>query len=163
MVTPRSGSISGTIFEDANKNDVRDASESPLANIYVALFRDLNNDGVLDAADDPDGDGLGFDDAVEATNSDINGSYNFDAPNGNYLVYVNANDADLVGRAYGGVTNVPNDPLNNRRNADINGANILSGLDYPFDRANISGTIFEDTNRKTISEIILKIRCLIFL
>ncbi|MEL7078980.1 MAG: GEVED domain-containing protein [Cyanobacteria bacterium J06582_2] len=151
-IASRLGNISGTIFEDANQNDIRDGSESPLANILVALFPDLNNDGILNSDDDPDGDGLGFDDAVSVGNSDLNGNYSFDAPDGNYLVYVNTNDSDLVGRVYGGVINVPNDPLNHRRNADINGANTLSGLDYPFNPANISGTIFEDVNKNDIRD-----------
>ena len=67
-------------------------------------------------------------------NSNANGDYGFTVSDGNYLVFVNINDNDLVGRTYGGVIGVPNNQLNNNRNADINGANILSGLDYPFDQ-----------------------------
>ncbi len=125
--------ISGTIYEDANKNDVQDSGEAGLANITVALFPDLNNDGIIN--DDANGDGaVNGNDALAIINSDIDGNYAFNAPDGNYVVFVDTNDSDLVGRTYGGTTNSPNDPLNDRRNADISGANIVSGLDYPFDQ-----------------------------
>ena len=127
--------ISGTIFEDVNQNNVKDSFESPLSSVFVALFPDLNDNGSIDLGDDTNGDNqITVADAFATINSDIDGNYGFNAPDGNYIVFVNTNDADLVGRTYGGVTGVPNNPLNDRRNADINGSNIVSGLDYPFDQ-----------------------------
>ncbi|MEO1800338.1 MAG: GEVED domain-containing protein [Cyanobacteria bacterium J06629_2] len=132
-IAPANGNISGTIFDDANRNDVRDSSEDPLADIFVALFRDLNNDGIIN--DDADGDGrITFADAVASQDSDANGNYGFNVADGNYIVFVDLNDTDLAGRTYGGVTGTPNDPLNARRNADVSGSNIAVGLDYPFER-----------------------------
>ena len=76
---------------------------------------------------------LDIDDAIASTLTDSSGAYQFNRPNGNYLVEVDLNDSDLTGFSYGGVTGVANDPLNTPRNADIAGANISTGLDFPFD------------------------------
>nr|MDJ0724861.1 SdrD B-like domain-containing protein [Prochloraceae cyanobacterium] len=112
--------ISGRVFEDTNLDDIQNGGETGLSDITVFLFNDIGNDGTPDGA------------AIATTVTDFAGDYGFNVPNGNYLVQVDTNDPDLVGRPYGGVTGNPNDPLNLTRNADINN-NILFDLNYPFD------------------------------
>ncbi|MDB5302334.1 MAG: Cna B-type [Phycisphaerales bacterium] len=48
-VTPGTGSITGTVFNDVNGNGVQDAGESPVANATV--FLDLSHLGTLDPVD----------------------------------------------------------------------------------------------------------------
>lgn len=66
------GSISGAVFNDANNNAARDASEQGLAGVTVYL--DLNQDGKLDPGD-------------PTATTDINGNYTFaNLVDGSYVV-----------------------------------------------------------------------------
>lgn len=66
------GSISGSVFNDANNNGVRDVGEAALAG--VAVYLDLNHDGKLDPGD-------------PTATTDANGNYTFaNLVDGNYVV-----------------------------------------------------------------------------
>src|SRR5262249_19132372 len=68
---PTSGTISGTVFQDINRNGVRDAGEPGLAGQTV--FLDLSGSGVLESAD-------------PTTTTDAAGSYQFTVSPGTYTV-----------------------------------------------------------------------------
>ncbi|NES63808.1 MAG: hypothetical protein F6K24_00080 [Okeania sp. SIO2D1] len=62
QIIPTTGSISGTIFNDANSNQLFDTGETGLANVTV--FLDLNQNGILDTTE-------------TATTTNESGSYTF--------------------------------------------------------------------------------------
>ncbi|MGC1217498.1 MAG: SdrD B-like domain-containing protein [Phormidesmis sp.] len=126
--------IAGTVFEDFDGNNIQNGSEFGLQSVTVSLFQDLNNDGNLDSSDDTNADGsIDSSDSVAITVTDFDGKYGFNVADGNYLVLVDSADSSLGNRPYGGVTNTPNNPLNNPRNADVSGASVATGLDFPYD------------------------------
>ena len=125
--------ISGVLFLDNDGNDAL-GSEPGVPNVTVHLYEDLNNDGILDVNDDQNGDGiLDGNDSIASDVTDSSGAYSFQALDGNYLIQPDINDPDIVNYAYGGVINTANDPLNNPRNVDVNGADVTTGLDFPYD------------------------------
>ena len=126
--------IAGTVFEDFDGNNIQNGSEFGLQSVTVSLFRDLNNDGNLDINDDTNADGsIDSSDSVAITVTDIDGKYGFNVANGNYLVLADSADSSLGNRPYGGVTNTPNNSLNNPRNANVSEASVATGLDFPYD------------------------------
>ena len=81
-------SISGTVWLDQDGDGVRDAAEMPADDITVALYRDLNGNGALDAADTRMG----------ALSTDVNGEYTFaNLPNGMYIAQVTDANGWLTG------------------------------------------------------------------
>ena len=81
-------SISGTVWLDQDGDGVRDAAEMPADDITVALYRDLNGNGALDAADTRMG----------ALSTDVNGEYTFaNLPNGMYIAQVTDANGRLTG------------------------------------------------------------------
>ncbi len=126
--------VAGTVFEDFDGNNAQNGSEFGLPGITVSLFQDLNNDGSLNSSDDTNADGrIDSSDSVAITVTDVDGKYGFNVSDGNYLVLVDSADSDLGNRPYGGVTNSPNNALNNPRNADVSGSSVATGLDFPYD------------------------------
>jgi len=126
--------VAGTVFEDFDGNNAQNGSEFGLPGITVSLFQDLNNDGSLNRSDDTNADGrIDSSDSVAITVTDVDGKYGFNVSDGNYLVLVDSADSDLGNRPYGGVTNSPNNALNNPRNADVSGSSVATGLDFPYD------------------------------
>jgi len=126
--------IAGTVFEDFDGNNTQNGSEFGLQSVTVSLFRDLNNDGNLDSSDDTNADGsIDSSDSVAITVTDNDGNYGFNVADGNYLVLVDSADTSLGNRPYGGITNTPNNFLNNPRNADVSGASVATDLDFPYD------------------------------
>ena len=126
--------IAGTVFEDFDGNNIQNGSEFGLQSVTVSLFQDLNNDGSLNLSDDTNADGrIDSSDSVAITVTDFDGNYGFNVADGNYLVLVDSADTSLGNRPYGGVTNTPNNLLNNPRNADVSGASVAIGLDFPYD------------------------------
>jgi len=70
--SPVAGSISGTVFNDANGNSVLDNSETGIANITV--YNDVNNNGKMDAGE-------------LSTSTDASGNYVLSGlPAGNYKI-----------------------------------------------------------------------------
>lgn len=135
--------VSGVLFLDNDGNDAF-GTEPGLANVTVHLYEDLNNDGILDLNDDQNGDGvIDTNDSIASDVTDSNGAYSLQALDGNYLIQPDINDPDLLDYTYGGVTNTANDPLNNPRNIDINGSDVTTGLDFPYD-VSTNGTDFGD-------------------
>ncbi len=81
-------SLSGTIFEDANDNAALNSGEPFIESTAVTLYRDLNNNGVIDAADSKFGSII----------TDNTGFYQFDGiPAGNYLVSSNIDNTRVAG------------------------------------------------------------------
>ena len=64
------GKISGTVFNDANRNKKRDAGEAGLAGVVVDLYLDVNGKLTFDLK----------------TSTDASGNYQFIAPAGTYVV-----------------------------------------------------------------------------
>ncbi len=125
--------VSGVLFLDNDGNNAVNA-EPGIENVTVHLYEDLNNDGILDLNDDQNGDGiLNANDSIASDVTDSTGAYSFQALDGNYLIQPDVNDPDLLNYSYGGVANTANDPLNNPRNVDVNGADVTTGLDFPYD------------------------------
>ncbi|NQV13505.1 MAG: DUF11 domain-containing protein [Parcubacteria group bacterium] len=74
------GKISGSVWNDSNQDDSKDADEVGLADINVKLFEDSNSNDVLDADSDL---------YVTVTNTDANGDYSFSGLSAKrYLVVV---------------------------------------------------------------------------
>ena len=112
IITPNGGStISGTVFNDVNGNDVFDTGEPLLGNMSVWLQL-VNADGSINPF------------KLDATTNAV-GVYQIGGlADGNYQLTVDDNDADLPDAHVVGGTN----PLF----ITINGANI-SNADFPFD------------------------------
>jgi len=73
------GSIGDYLWLDANNDGIQDVGEEPLEGIKVKLYRDLDNDGVIDPTD-PE---------VDEVLTDADGLYTFDGlPFANYIVMV---------------------------------------------------------------------------
>lgn len=81
-------SLSGTIFEDANDNASLNSGEPSIESALVTVYRDLNNNGVIDAADSQFG----------VIRTDNTGFYQFDGlPAGNYIVSSNIDNTRVAG------------------------------------------------------------------
>ena len=73
-------SISGTVWNDANRNGAVDSGEEGIKGVTVTLYQDVNGDGKLDAGDT----------ALSQTYTDSNGGYAFSGlPAGSYIVVEN--------------------------------------------------------------------------
>ncbi len=131
------GQIGDTVFLDADRDGIQDAAEAGIASITVTLYEDSNNDGLIGAGD-----------AVVATvetNSD--GGYLFrDLPAGNYLVDVDAADADLPTDGNGDqyILSTANDP----QQVTLATANdVFLDADFGFTPGGVIGdTIWRDDN-----------------
>ncbi len=116
-------SIGNQVWFDANNDGIIDPDESPIANVWVELFTDNDNDGV---PDDINGDGIiDVNDAVATTGTDANGMYLFDGlPAGKYIVGIPPMEWEpgqpLVGWA-------PSTPVSTDPNDDVDNDNNGSG------------------------------------
>ncbi len=88
-----SSSIGDTLYYDWSGDGIQQpASEEGIKNVTVRLYRDANNNGVIDAGSDP---------FVAATVTSINGTYLFSSlPAGNYIVAVDTADPDFPASMY---------------------------------------------------------------
>ena len=69
-------SISGTVWNDANRNGTADPDEVGVKGVTVALYKDANNNGEIDPGE-----------AVSHTQTDNKGGYAFSGlPAGSYVV-----------------------------------------------------------------------------
>lgn len=87
---PDANTISGTVFQDAGKDGGTYIlnTDVPVENIRVNLYRDNNNNGVIDTNDA----------LLASTDSAADGSYSFETQlTGNFVVAVDTADADLPG------------------------------------------------------------------
>ena len=88
--------LSGKVFSDTNQDSNFNNSDSETANVTVRLFRDLNNDGVLNNNDDTNNDGVLDDgDILTTRETDNSGNYSFDL-NATGAFIVNVDSADLT-------------------------------------------------------------------
>jgi uncharacterized repeat protein (TIGR01451 family) len=86
------GTIGDLVWNDANGNGLKDASESGLINVTITLYEDNNGNGVIDAADA----------VVGTATTDSAGNYAFyNLPVGRYLVDVDQTDAQIPTDPYG--------------------------------------------------------------
>ena len=140
----RPGSISGTVFSDANGNQVRDAGESALAGVTVDLYLDRNNSGTLTNTDAP---------VLLTTTTDAQGNYSFDglAP-GRY--WTSVGDTIVVGGQTLTHTTTDQDgstPGGTQRSpVVITGSESFAGQDFGYrltTLADVNGTVFNDFNR----------------
>ena len=123
-IAPLNGiSLSGTLFEDRNRDDLLTSSEPGLPS--GTIVRLLN----------------GSDPSIEisTTTTDANGRYSFpNISNGNYIVQVDT-------------TTVPSNYLigtNKNIAATVSNASVV--VNFPFDVVNIAGTVFEDFDGSNI-------------
>ena len=132
--------ISGTLFEDTNKNGEKDSDESGISNVKVGLYKDFDRDGIIDE-----------DDIVQEVDSDENGNYIFSVPpnlkisRGDYVVIIDTNDSDIP----------ENLELNgaNPRDAFMDNQNV-EGVDFPFIKKTycLGDMIWEDSNNNGIQD-----------
>jgi len=131
-----SGSIGDTVFLDTNGDGIKGSLESGISNVAVALYRDTNNNGVIDS---------GVDALVATTTSGANGAYLFSGlAAGDYLVDVDQNAAaipnDAQGNKYRRTTTDPHD-------VTLAAGQAYLAADFGFAApATIGDTVFFDSN-----------------
>ena len=143
------GSIGNSVFHDRNSDGDRDAGESGIEGVQVALWEDINGNGIIEP---------GIDNRLRTTRTDENGNYTFTGlPDGDYLVELTAANFAagqvLEGTASTAGANPP--PTDNVAQVSplaitLGGGTTQVqyadfGIDSGIDRT-LSGTTFEDTN-----------------
>ncbi|MGG9972476.1 SdrD B-like domain-containing protein [Ferruginibacter sp. SUN002] len=99
--------VGNNVWNDQNNNGLKDAGEAGIAGATVNLYRDANNDNVVDGA------------AIATTTTDASGNYSFcSLTPGNYIVGV------VIPTGYAPSTTNGGDPDNDTDN-DNNGKNIV--------------------------------------
>ncbi|MCX6930348.1 MAG: hypothetical protein NT154_45140, partial [Verrucomicrobia bacterium] len=134
------GQIGDYVWWDANRNQIPDNGETPIANAFVMLYVDANNNGILDV--------LNGDYQIAATMTDVNGYYHFNnLPPGKYLVDV-YEDSFSVGGARVAVPTTPEVQYKN-----LAAGETYLGADFGyFVGAFIQGNVFWDANRDTVPD-----------
>ena len=136
--------ISGVVYDDASAdNNTFDAADSPIANVTLGLFRDLNTDGIPQPGE-----------FVATTVTFVDGSYAFPVqPNGSYLV-AEANPAGAVSDAdVDGAGNGNDLVAVALAGSDVAGVNFL---DDGLVLSQITGSVTDGTN--PIPGVILTLR-----
>ena len=119
-------SLTGKVFSDPDRDGSFNSGDTATPNATVRLFRDLNNDGVLDNSDDINNDGVLDDGDILATQeTDADGNYSF---------VINAAGAFIV--------NVDPADLPNAANFTTSGGNNIATADF----GTASGTTIGDRN-----------------
>ncbi|NNL70140.1 MAG: DUF11 domain-containing protein [Acidimicrobiia bacterium] len=92
LAGPLANTITGTVYLDANVDAVFDAGDTGTGGHTVDLYRDVNGDGMLTAADDVTFDGtLDSDDILATRTTDGSGFYSFTVgASGAFIVEVDA-------------------------------------------------------------------------
>ena len=115
--------VSGTVYEDTNRNNNLNTSEPKLPNVTVKLLNNSDNS------------------VIATTTTQSNGTYSFtDIANGNYKIQVDTNDNDIPSGYTLGTTN---DLPITVSGSDITNKNF--GFDKPI-KLTISGTVFSDAD-----------------
>jgi len=124
-------SISGTVWNDANRNGATDDGEKGIKGVTVTLYQDVNGDSELDAGDK----------ALSQTYTDNTGGYAFSGlPAGDYIVV----ESDLPGYISTGDVVPPND---NQISVSVSAGGKVTGRDF-FDARSgmIDGHVWQDLN-----------------
>lgn len=127
------GVVTGTVYEDVNRNDAYDAgTHTPLPNITVNIYEENGTPG-----------NMGDDTLISTVTTDTNGFYTISlilAFAGNtYRIEADTNDADLPAERTPGTPN----PLTNVLVTD---GSTVTNQDFGFDiGVLVSGTVYEDT------------------
>ena len=118
-------SISGTLFEDGNRDDLLTNGEPGLPAGVVVRLLDSNNPSI----------------EIATATADANGQYNFsNVASGDYIVQV---DTTTVPEGY---------LLGRTNNSLITVLDTSVVVDFPFDIVNIAGTVFEDFDGSNIQD-----------
>ncbi|QHI37438.1 Serine-aspartate repeat-containing protein D [Kordia antarctica] len=126
--------ISGIVFDDNDRNGVKDMGEGFIGAALLTLYADTNNDGVLDAGDT----------IITTTTTDImSGNYGFT----NVTVMNTIVQVTVPGNTTT-FTFVPTSPVAEAVSSVMTN---VTGVDFGIDRVqvvnyNISGTVFDDDN-----------------
>lgn len=136
---PNSNTIEDSFWVDSNRDGIRDANESPIANVSVNLFNDVNVDGIPDDADND-----GQPDVVATTVSDSNGDVSFTGlPDGTYLISVSDINTELAG--FTGTTVEANAELSDP--VTVSGGSVDSQISFGYNQPGlIAGTVYADSN-----------------
>lgn len=114
VVVPSSLTLGNLVWNDKNLNNVRDAGEPGIAGATVKLYKDDNNDDVVDGA------------AIQTTTTDANGNYTFsNLAAGNYIVGVIIPTGNVRGAQSD--TDPDNDADNDNNGAVLVGNNAAGG------------------------------------
>jgi len=135
------GSLSGSVWWDVNHDQVWNNGELPIANAYVMLYMDTNNNGILDVANG--------DCQITSTLSDASGHYQFNnLPAGNYLVDV-YEDSFITGSIRNVVPTTAEALATN-----LAGGQQAAGINFGYSQgARIDGNVFLDANRDAIFDV----------
>ena len=118
------GSISGGLWEDADKDGVMDSGEPGIAGVTIDLYRDSNVNGIYDQ---------GVDALVASAASASDGSYSFNGmPSGNlYYVRITDNDGVLTGyTATWEKSELLTGPFNGQESVTLN--SDVTGVNFGF-------------------------------
>ncbi len=142
---PAGGVIGNQVWHDQDGDGLRDAGEPGIQGVTIALWLDVNGDGVITP---------GVDNLVRTTVTDVNGQYALTGlPYGKYLVDVTDTSGVLTGF---NKTTGPNPGNDNNSQADPYAVTLNAGspTNYTADFGytapgvgySISGTVFNDLN-----------------
>jgi uncharacterized repeat protein (TIGR01451 family) len=144
------GSISGSVWNDRNFNQVIGAGEPYLPSIEVELWVDLNGDGTYSK--------------IATTTTDASGNYSFSAlPYGDYRVVLNTSDPDIPlsysGAPYSPTTATSDEvvltSLNKTGSVDFGLAALPSIGDFVYYDSNANGT--QDTSELGIGGVTVRL------
>lgn len=132
--------ISGVVYKDDNTNGIFDSNEAGISKIKVTLYKDNNGDGSIQLSDTE----------YPSINTDTKGNYNFTGVlNGDYLVVIDNNDADLpngytLNQAEAISISINNVDSTNNNYAYISQHPMLA--EYRFDKCDLNGITAEDSS-----------------
>ncbi len=115
--------LGNLVWKDTNGNGLREATELPVANVLLELFRDSNGNQSLQP---------GTDTQVATTTTDANGKYLFaNLTPGDYFVRVASSNFAGNGPLAGCVSTLGSQTANNDRDNDDNGSDSLNPAANP--------------------------------
>ena len=115
--------LGNLVWKDTNGNGLREATELPVANVLLELFRDSNGNQSLQP---------GTDTQVATTTTDANGKYLFaNLTPGDYFVRVASSNFVGTGPLAGCVSTLGSQTANNDRDNDDNGSDSLNPAANP--------------------------------
>ncbi|NJN14004.1 MAG: hypothetical protein HC815_41485, partial [Richelia sp. RM1_1_1] len=131
-------SVGDRVWSDTNGDGIQDAGETGIAGVTVAIYRDIDKDGVIDTNEPK----------LATQVTDVNGNYNFTGllPH-DRLTGTGHND--FIVKVESGVPVGYTAITPTQKNADLSSATqTLDTLDFGYKPPtyNISGTLYEDTD-----------------